>query len=310
MRPLAHAPAPGTPATAVGEVDFGPNNAFDLNAAALRFYDHYLKGLANGVDKDPAVRLFVMVPPDRGTTGSGFWVTGNTFPLPGTRMQSYRLDSGGNANSRLGDGVLVGAGARDRARSDSFVYDPLNPVPTVGGNMCCMGDLLAPGAFNQAKVEERDDVLVYTSAPLRRDVTIIGNPRVDLWAISSAPDTDFTAKLVDVHPDGYAQNLLDRVVRASLRHGSKDDPSLIRPGRAYRYSLELGNTATVFKAGHRIRLEISSSNFPHYARNLTNGRFDGSAASARQARQTILHTDPYPSRLDLPVVPAIQRPAA
>ena len=309
MRPLAHAPAPGTPATAVGEVDFGPNNAFDLNAAALRFYDHHLKGLANGVDKDPAVRLFVMVPPDRGTTGSGFWVTGNTFPLPGTRVQRYRLDSGGNANTRLGDGVLVGPGARDRARSDSFVYDPLNPVPTVGGNMCCMGDLLAPGAFNQAKVEERDDVLVYTSAPLRRDVTVIGKPRVDLWAISSAPDTDFTAKLVDVHPDGYEQNLLDRIVRASLRHGSKNDPSLIRPGRAYRYSLDLGNTATVFKAGHRIRLEISSSNFPHYARNLNTGRFDGSEASARPARQTILHTSRYPSRLDLPVVPGLQPPA-
>ncbi len=308
MRPLAHAPAPGTPPTAVGEVDFGPANAFDLNAAALRFYDHYLKGAANGVDRDPAVRLFVMVPPDRGTTGSGFWVTGDTFPLPGTRTERYLLDSRGNANSRLGDGELVRPGDRDDARSDSFVYDPLDPVPTVGGNMCCMGDLLAPGAFNQAKVEERDDVLVYTSAPLRRDVTVIGSPSVNLWATSSAPDTDFTAKLVDVHQDGYAQNILDRIVRASFRNGSKSDPTPIRPGRAYEYSLDLGNTATVFKAGHRIRLEISSSNFPHYARNLNNGRFDGPVTSARRAHQTVLHSDRYPSRLELPVVPGIQRP--
>jgi putative CocE/NonD family hydrolase len=307
MRSSAHAPAPGTPPTAAGEIDFGPANAFDLEGAAIRFFDHHLKGVDNGVDADPAVRLFVMVPPDQGTTGSGFWVTGDTYPLPGTRTVAYRLDSGGRANGSAGDGQLVAGRDRDDAPADRYVYDPRDPVPTVGGNMCCMGDLLAPGAFDQAQVERRGDVLVYTSAPLTHDVTVIGSPKVKLWAASSARDTDFTGKLVDVHPDGYAQNIVNRVVRASLRHGSKTAPSLIRPGRAYEYTIELGDTATVFPAGHRIRLEISSSNFPHYARNLNTGAFDGPLSSARTARQTILHGDRYRSRLELPVAPVTRK---
>lgn len=301
MRALAHAPAPGTPPTAVGEIDFGPANAYNVNEESLRFFDRYLKGVDNGVDREPAVRLFVMVPPDQGRTGSGFWVAGDRFPLRGTETQRYHLDSDGNANSSAGDGVL--GNRSSRAESDRFVYDPLDPVPTVGGNLCCAGDLLPPGAFDQSRVERRDDVLVYTSAPLDRNLTVIGNPAVRFWAKSSAPDTDFTAKLVDVHPDGYAQNLLDRIVRAKLRRGSKTAPSLIEPGRPYEYSLDLGATATVFKPGHRIRLEISSSNFPHYARNLNTGRNDGPAHSARRAEQTVLHTTRFPSRLELPVVP-------
>lgn len=181
-------------------------------------------------------------------------------------------------------------------------------MPTVGGNFCCAGDLLAPGAFDQSTVERRDDVLVYTSPPLDDDLTVIGNATVKLWAQNSARDTDFTAKLVDVHPDGYAQNLLDRIVRASLRDGSRARPSRIEPGRAYEYSMDLGATATVFKAGHRIRLELSSSNFPHYARNLNTGRRYGSERSAGRAQQTVLHTGRYPSRLELPVVPGPRRP--
>lgn len=307
MRPSAHAPAPGTPPTTVGEVDFGPGNTLNSNAESLQFFDHYLKGVDNG--KEPAVKLFVMEPPDEGKSGSGFWVTGDTFPLPGTQTRHYLLDSRGHANTSSGDGVLSES-YDGLGRSDSFVYDPRNPVPTVGGNMCCAGDLLPPGAFDQSKVERRGDVLVYTSAPLAHDVTVIGSPKVTLWATSSAPDTDFTAKLVDVHPDGYSQNILDRIVRASFRNGSKTSPTPIVPGRAYEYSLDLGATATVFKAGHRIRLEISSSDFPHYARNLNNGRFDGSEGSARPADQTVLHTPQHPSRLELPIAsPDLQRVA-
>ncbi|HZD02848.1 MAG TPA: CocE/NonD family hydrolase [Actinomycetes bacterium] len=301
MRPSAHAPAPGTPPTTVGEVDFGPGNTLDYNAESLRFFDHYLKGVDNG---QPAVKLFVMEPPDAGKNGSGFWVTGDTFPLPGTQTQRYLLDSRGHANTSSGGDGVLSESYQGLGKSDSFVYDPRNPVPTVGGNMCCAGDLLPPGAFDQSQVERRGDVLVYTSAPLAHDVTVIGSPKVTLWAKSSAPDTDFTAKLVDVHPDGYSQNILDRVVRASLRNGSKTSPTPIVPGRAYEYSLDLGATANVFKTGHRIRLEISSSNFPHYARNLNNGRFDGSEGSAQAADQMVLHTPQYPSRLDLPIAPA------
>jgi putative CocE/NonD family hydrolase len=307
MRASAHAPAPETPPTAVGEVDFGPNNVLDVDAASLRFYDHYLKGLDNGEQNDPAVRLFVMSPPDTGTTGSGFWVSGNSYPLPGTQTQRWRLGSGGHANTASGDGVL-GRRQTGRAGADRFVYDPLRPVPTRGGNLCCKGNLLSPGAFDQRPVEQRDDVLVYSSAPLNRPLAVIGDTRVRLWARTSARDTDFTAKLVDVHPDGYAQNVLDRIVRARFRRGSKVKPSLVTPGRAYEYSFDLGNTATLFKPGHRIRLEVSSSNFPHYARNLNNGRTDGSERSARRARQTVLHSARYPSQLELPVAPGIQPP--
>jgi putative CocE/NonD family hydrolase len=307
MLSTAHAPAPSTPPTAVGDVDFGPNNTFDIDAASLRFYDHYLKSVDNGVDDEPAVSLFVMVPPDEGTTGSGFWVRGDTYPLPGTHTEHYALASGGHANTSAGDGQLTASSERG-ATSDSFVYDPLDPVPTLGGNMCCKGDLLSPGAFDQSKVEQRDDVLVYSSAPLDRNVTVIGDTTVKLWAKTSAPDTDFTAKLVDVHPDGYAQNILDRIVRASLRESSKRAPSPVVPGRAYEYLFDLGNTATMFKPGHRIRLEISSSNFPHYARNLNNGLADGPPASARRAEQTVLHDAAHQSELLVPVAPGVTPP--
>jgi uncharacterized protein len=307
MRASAHAPAPTTPPTAVGDVDFGPENALDVDEASLRFYDHYLKGLDNGEQDDPAVRLFVMSPPDQGKTGSGFWVSGDSYPLPGTRDEAWRLGSGGHANTAAGDGVLD-LQAQGAARADRFVYDPLDPVPTLGGNLCCRGDLLSPGAFDQRPVEQRDDVLVYTSAPLDRSMAVIGDTRVRLWARTSARDTDFTAKLVDVHPDGYAQNLLDRIVRAKFRRGSKLAPSPVVPGRAYEYSFDLGNTATLFKPGHRIRLEISSSNFPHYARNLNTGRNDGSERSARRAEQVVLHSARYPSQVVLPVAAGVRPP--
>jgi putative CocE/NonD family hydrolase len=188
------------------------------------------------------------------------------------------------------------------------VYDPRNPVPTVGGNMCCINDLLASGAFDQSTVELRDDVLVYTSAPLGEDLVVIGSPKVRFWASSSARDTDFTAKLVDVHLDGFAHNVLDRIVRARYRNGSKLPPSLIRPGKAYRYSIELGNTATVFKKGHRIRLEISSSNFPHFDRNLNTGRHPSYSAALERARQRIFHDRARPSYLELPVVQGVDIP--
>jgi len=298
--------------TKVGDIEFGPDNQVNLNALYVRWFDRWLKGIQNGIDTEPAVRIFVMEPPDTGTTGGGFWVESETFPLPGTRVEPWRLLSGGSANGAGGDGVLsrgLGQGPRHAsAPADRFVYDPSDPVPTRGGNMCCINDLNPSGPFDQRAVEQRDDVLVYTSEPLKRDVTVIGNVKVKLWARSSAPDTDFTAKLVDVHHDGYAQNVLNRVVRARFRHGSKLPPSLIQPGEAYEYAIELGNTATVFKAGHRVRLEVSSSNFPHYARNQNTAAPVGSDAVIEVAQQTILHDARHPSVLELPVVPSVRRP--
>ncbi len=322
-----HACPPGTKA---GEIDFGPQNTYDLNALYARFFDRWLKGIDNGIDREPAAQLYVMLPPDSGTQGSGFWISSETFPLKGTRTVPYLLQSKGRANTASGDGTLVrverhgegddGDGEHDErdgeyddrdehrdheggSAADHFTYDPRNPVPTRGGDMCCINDLLPSGAFDQSDIEKRDDVLVYTSAPLTENLIVIGQVNVKLWARSSAPDTDFTAKLVDVHPDGYAQNILDRLVRARYRHGSKLPPSFIKPGKVYEYTIELGNTSTVFKPGHRIRLEISSSNFPHYVRNQNTTDDVGTNTTLVTADQTILHDGKHASRVELPVAP-------
>jgi len=265
-----------------------------------RWWDYWLKGIENGVAEDPAVEVFVMQPPDNGVQGDGFWLAANKFPLPGTTSKKIHLGSGGNANTREGDGVLDSR-RPSHGPADRFVYDPHNPVPTVGGNLCCNA-LLPTGAFDQSDVELRDDVLVYTSKPLAEDIAVVGFVKLNFWAASSAPDTDFTAKLVDVHHDGFAQNVLDRVVRARYRLGSKKPPALIEPGKVYSYQLNLGPTAIVFGKGHRIRLEISSSNFPHIDRNNNTGGIIADDTEMRTAEQTIFHSSEYDAYLDLPVV--------
>jgi hypothetical protein len=267
-----------------------------------RWFDFYLKGIQNGVDREPTARLLVMVPPDRGTQGSSFYIGAEAYPLPNTEMSKFYLASGGRANTRLGDGVL---GASPSGPPDKFVYDPREPVPTMGGNLCC-GDFLMRGALDQSKVELRKDVLVYTSAPLAGDLAAVGPVTVKLWAASSAKDTDFTAKLVDVHLDDVAHNVLDRIVRARFRNGSNMPPSPITPGRRYEYTIELGHTAVVFRRGHRIRLEISSSNFPHFDRNPNTGRPFGEDAQLVTATQTIYHDAEQSSYIELPVAPGVR----
>jgi uncharacterized protein len=287
--------------TAVGDIDYGPGNTLNLPALELSWFDHWLKGADNGVQSTPAVKLFVMEPPDTGTAGTGFWVTGPSFPLPGTTGVNYYLASNGHANTLGGDGGLATAPATGKA-ADRYLYNPLDPVPTIGGNMCCINGLLPSGAFDQRTAEQRPDVLVYTSAPLTTDEVVAGHVTVTLWATSSARDTDFTAKLVDVHPDGFAQNIADGIIRARYR-ASLTDPTLITPGARYEYTIDLGNTAVVFKAGHQIRLEISSSNFPHYDRNPNTGATFAQTAQVQTATQTILHTGIFQSYLTLPVAP-------
>ena len=278
----------------------------------MRFYDHYLKGLDNGFESDPIVHLYVLVPPNSGNTGSGFWITGDDFPLPGTQIANYFLHSGGHANTRLGDGVLTGDDDRHapryRAAADRFDYDPENPAPTVGGNMCCNGVLLPAGALDQSAVELRNDILVYTSTPLPHDMAVIGTVNATFWTITSARDTDFTVKLVDVHPDGLTHNILDRIVRARFREGSRLPPELVKPNQSYQYTLELGNTATILRAGHQIRVEVSSSSFPHYARNLNTGLDNNSTDAVLVAHQTILHDKEHPSFIALPIVPNVTIP--
>ena len=184
------------------------------------------------------------------------------------------------------------------------MYDPRRPVPSLGGGLCCLtlGFYFRSGAQDQSTIELRDDVLVYTSEPLEEDLAVVGPVTVALWATSTARDTDFTAKLVDVHPDGFAQNVLNRVVRARFRNGSKEAPSLIQPGRAYEYQIDLGYTANVFRAGHRVRLDVSSSKFPQLARNHNTGNEPGDDAEFEVATQTIHHDAEHPSYVELAVV--------
>ena len=301
MRALCHA-CPGD--TTAGAIDFGPDNALDLNAAWARWFEYWLKGIDNGVADDPAVRLFVMTPPNEGTAGGGFWIEADEFPLPDAVETRFHLRSGGHANSAAGDGALTeGPGGE----ADAYVYDPREPVPTVGGNMCCRNDLLASGAFDQRAVERRGDVLVYTTEPLEEDLTVIGPVQVELWASSSARDTDFTARLVDVHLDGYAHNVSEGIVRARFRNSDYLE-SWITPGAVHDYTIDLGYTATVFRRGHRIRLEISSSNFPHFDRNLNTATPFGEGDEPKPATQRVLHDDLHPSQLVLQVAPNVRVP--
>jgi uncharacterized protein len=289
-----------------GKPTFGSDAALLPIDTQLQFFDRYLKGTNNGWENTPNVTMYVLVPPNTGNVGSGFYLTGSSYPLPKSQTVDLFLASGGHANTSRGDGQLVwspsGRGAPDR-----FEYDPANPVPTNGGNMCC-NNALPNGAQEQSRVELRNDVLVYTSAPLAQDLAAIGPVEVKLFARTSAPDTDFTAKLVDVHLDGVTHNVLDRIVRASLRRGSKLPPDAIEPGATYEYTIPVGFAGTIFRKGHRVRLEISSSNFPHYSRNLNTGSNSVWSAEMATARQTILHGDDHPSRLVLTVAPGVHAP--
>ncbi len=289
-----------------GAMDFGGAGSLNLRDLQLRFYDHYVKGVENGIDREPRVQLFVQVPPDSGAEGSGFWLRGGTFPLAGTETVRFNLRSGGHANTRWGDGVLD-SNRPSSGPDDTFTYDPSDPVPALGGGLCCLtlGFYFRSGVQDQSTLELRDDVLVYTSEPLTEDVAVIGPVTVKFWATSSARDTDFTAKLVDVHPDGFAQNVLDRVVRARFRNGSKLAPSLIEPGKAYEYEIAMGYAANVFRAGHRVRLDISSSKFPQLARNHNTGNDPATDDRMEVAEQAFHHSAERPAFVELSVVPGV-----
>jgi putative CocE/NonD family hydrolase len=291
-----------------GLLNYGENSDADLRALHLRFFDRYVKGVDNGIDREPRVQLFVQVPPERGMQASGFWITSDrTFPVAGAQKTRFNLRSGGRANTRFGDGVLE-AGKPSEGPDDTFVYDPKDPVPTLGGGLCCLslGFYFPSGAQDQATLELRKDVLSYTSVPLAEDLTALGQVIVKFWAKSSAPDTDFTAKLVDVYPNGFAQSVLDRVIRARFRQGSKSAPSLIEPGKPYEYEIDLGYAGMVFRKGHAVRLDLSSSNFPHLARNTNTGKDPANDTGMNTATQTIMHSAQHPAYLELSVAPNVQ----
>jgi uncharacterized protein len=217
------------------------------------------------------------------------------------------LHSTGKANSLRGNGSLSTA-APGKEAPDQYVYDPANPAPTVGGPLCCDSQHWAPGPRDQRGVEARDDVLVYSTPPLQEDIEVTGSVSLELYGKSSAVDTDFTAKLVDVWPDGFAQNLTEGIVRARYRD-SQEKPVLLTPGELYKFTIDVWATSNVFKKGHRLRLEVSSSNFPRFDRNLNTGttRYIRTSDTNLEeqfvsATNLIYHDAEHPSALLLPVV--------
>ena len=281
----------------VGDVNFGPAADFDDSATALDWYEYLFKGVHNEFANPDPVRVFTM--------GTDKWQWEKSWPPADMRETRYYLHSGGKANSAAGDGTLSteSAGAEP---ADGFVYDPGNPVPTTGGPLCCDAAHLEPGARDQRAVEARPDVLVYSTPPLAEDLELTGPVTLDLYAKSSAVDTDFTGKLVDVSPDGFARNVTEGILRVSFRdslHNSMSAPTPIVPGKIYRYTIDLWATSNVFLKGHRIRLEVSSSNSPRFARNLNTGQNAASSARYVKATNTIYHDHAHPSALILPVIP-------
>jgi uncharacterized protein len=210
------------------------------------------------------------------------------------------LRSDGRANGRHGTGWL-GPDAPGEEKPDTYVYDPRTPVPSRGGPVCCTGTPDAPeGSYDQSEVEMRQDVLVYTSPPLAKGIEVTGPLEVVLYVSSSAPDTDFTAKLVDVYPDGAAYNVQEGIQRARYRQGY-DRKVWLKPGEPARVRIDLQATSNYFGPGHRIRLEISSSNFPRFERNLNTGGSNYDEARAEIARNAIYHSVKYPSAVILPI---------
>ena len=267
--------------------------SLDLDGIHFKWFDYWLKGENNGVLDEPPVRIFVM--------GDNAWRDEQEWPLARARPTNYYFHSQGQANSLHGNGTLS-TEAPGEESVDVFLYNPANPVPTVGGALCCDSYFVANGAFEQKEIEAREDVLVYTTPPLEREVEVTGPVTVTLWAATSATDTDFTAKLVDVCEDGCARNLTDSIIRARYRD-STESPQLVEPGRAYSYSIDLWATSNVFKAGHRIRVEISSSNFPRFDRNTNTGNTIAEDTEFKPALQTVLHNAQHPSHISLPIVP-------
>ena len=276
-----------------GGVDFGPESQVPVRGLQFQWFDQWLMGKDSRLMSLPPMRLFVM--------GANKWREERDWPPPEARPRTFYLKSGGRANSLDGDGALAdkpsAGGAQDR-----FTYDPRDPVPTRGGAVCCNPRVFPWGPMDQRALERRTDVLVYTTKPLKRDLEALGPVQVVLWASTSARDTDFTAKLVDVLPDGSARNLSDGILRLRYRD-SLEKPQPAAPGAIYRITIDAGVTGNVFLKGHRIRLEVSSSNFPRFDRNPNTGGRIADETRLLRATQTIYHDREHPSQLILMSMP-------
>jgi len=282
-----------TEQTISGERNVG-DAQFDFWGTYLRWFDYWLKGIENKATDMPKVQIYVI--------GKNKWRADEEWPLASTQYTTYYLHSDGHANSRFGTGVLSTEKPGNEP-SDQFIYDPKTPVPTVGGSVGIniAARFVPPGYYDQSELETRHDVLVYTTPVLRQGIEVTGPLKVVLYVSSSAKDTDFTAKLVDVFPNETAYNVQDGILRARYREGF-NEKVWIRPGQVYEVTIDLHATSIYFESGHRIRLEISSSNFPRYDRNLNTGGNNYDETRWVIAKNTIHLSKKYPSHIILPII--------
>ncbi len=276
-----------------GAVEFGSKLAMDGDEMTLRWYDWLFKGEANGVEKEKPVKIFVM--------GKNEWRDEDDWPLARAKNTKYYLHSTGGANG-LGSNGALSAVAPAEEKADQYVYDPSDAAPTIGGPLCCGALPTGIGPEDQRPAEARSDVLVYTTPAFAKDTEVTGPVSLDLYVSSSAVDTDFTGMLVDVWPNGFAQNLTSGILRLRYRN-SQEKPELANPGETYHITVDLWSTSNVFLAGHKLRLEVSSSNFPRFDRNLNTGEEQARATRMVKATNVIYHDKARPSALVVPIVP-------
>ena len=276
----------------VGDIKFGPQAHVDLLQMEHRWFDHWLKGMANGVESEPPVSRFLM--------GANQWHEEKVWPGPQAPLTKFYLHSAGKANSLLGDGTLTTKAPADEP-PDTFISDPTDPVPSIGGNVVRFPRDIFEGPRDERPIQMRNDVLVFSGSARDRAMEVTGPLVVKLFAASTATDTDFTAKLVDLHPDGYAQILEEGLIRARYRE-SFEKGKLITPGKVYEYTIDLWSLSHLFQKGHRIQVEIAGSDFPKYDRNPNTGEKFGASARMQKATQTIYHDRERPSHIVLPVV--------
>jgi putative CocE/NonD family hydrolase len=279
--------------TVVGERSMG-DARLDYNDIVYGFFDKVLKGAKNTrVDAMPKVTYYTM--------GLNKWQTSDTWPPAGTQPQTFYLASGGRANSLSGDGTLT-ASPPDADKADAFTYDPMNPVVSYGGNVCCTGNAVQGGSFDQRRMEARADVLVYTSDAFREGVEVSGPITPTLYVSSDAKDTDFTVKILDVYPDGRAFNLDESIQRMRYRDGYDKPLVWMESGQVYKATLQPLTTSNYFAPGHRLRIEVSSSNFPRFDRNLNTGGHNYDETQGVVARNAVHHSKQYPSAVTVAVV--------
>jgi putative CocE/NonD family hydrolase len=279
--------------TIVGERSVG-DARLNYDELTWAWFDHFLKGEKNGVLQTmPKVRYYTM--------GINKWQSSDTWPPLGAQSMSLFLSSGGKANTLNGDGALTNSPPATDS-PDRFEYDPMNPAPSRGGNVCCTGNAVAGGAFDQRKIEERPDILVYSTEPLKEGIEVSGPIEVTLYVSSDAKDTDFTVKLIDVYPDGRAYNLDESIQRMRYRNGYDKPLVWMEAGKVYKATLQPMTTSNYFEAGHRIRLEVSSSNFPRFDRNLNTGGKNYDESQGVVARNAVHHSKQYPSEIKITVV--------